>query len=171
MNKRKTKRFNEISYIFQNNKDLILNGIFGTQTEYQVESAVCFANYLNHVGINNKNYFIFLKFIETNNKWIVDSLIGKRDPRLLFTTIKPNRNLLKKAFQLLTLWHPDQIYTKTLLAVLGIIECGFHKPDDGYKIYRLTINDLNNLGKYLIEENSKTAKPTSYFIVVFDYFL
>jgi hypothetical protein len=168
MIKKRKRRYNEISYILKNNKDLILNGIFGTQTEYQVESAVCFANYLNHVGINNKNYLLFLKLIETNNKWILDALIGNRDAHLLFTTIKPNRNLMKKAFQLLTFWHPDQIYSKTLLAILGIIECGFYKPDDGYKIYRLTITDLNNLGKYLKEEKDQDDYENKIVLEILD---
>jgi hypothetical protein len=28
------------------------------------------------VGINSKNYSLFLKLLETNNKWIVDGLLG-----------------------------------------------------------------------------------------------
>jgi hypothetical protein len=47
------------------------------------------------------------------------------------------------------LWHPKQIYSKVLLALLGIIECGYHKPDDGYNICPLSITDLNNIGKFL----------------------
>jgi hypothetical protein len=168
MIKRRKRRYNETSYILKNNKDVILNGIFGTQTEYQIEAAACFANYLNHVGINSKNYLIFLKMIETNNKWILDALLGDRDARLLFSTIKPNKNLLKKAFQLLTFWHPRQIYAKTLLALLGIIECAYYKPDDGYKLYRLTITDLNNIGKYLLEEKDQFDYENSIILEILD---
>jgi hypothetical protein len=94
--------------------------------------------------------------------------MGKRDARLLFSTIKPNRNLIKKAFQLLTLWHPDQIYEKTLLALLGVLECGYFKPDDGYKIYRLSINDLNNLGKYLKEEKDQYDPENAMILEILD---
>ena len=165
---KKRKRYNEFTYILKYNKDLIINGIFGTETDIQVESGICFANYLNHVGINNKNYFIFLKIIETNNKWIIDSLIGNKDSRLLFSTIKPNTNLLKKALKLLAFWHPSQIYSKTLLALLGILECHYHNSDDGYKIHRLTINDLNNIGKYLDESKDQFQYENSLILEILD---
>ena len=38
---------------------------------------------------------------------------------------------------------------------MGIIECCYHKPDDGYRIYPITINDLNNIGKYLDPEKDQ----------------
>jgi hypothetical protein len=162
------KKLNEMERIIVNNLGLILDGIAGTQTTYQIESGVCFANYLNHVGINSNNYHLFLNLIETNNLWIIDALIGKRDARLLFTTIKPNKYLLKKAFQFLTLWHPKQIYLKVLPAILGIIECGYYKPDDGYKIYRLTINDMNNLGKFLDPEKDQMDDENSVILHILD---
>lgn len=166
--KKKKQKINEDSIIFKRNKDLIINGIFGLQTEIQVETGICFANYLNYSGINNNNYPLFLKIIETNNKWIIDALIANRDARLLFSVIKPNKYLIKKALKLLTFWHPGQIYSKTLLSLLGIIECSYHNPDDGYKIYRLSINDLNNIGKFLNEKKDQFQLENSLILEVLD---
>lgn len=166
--KKRKSVINEIDFIFEHNKDLILKGIAGFQNPIQVEASICFAFYLSQVGINNSNYHLFLKFIETNNKWIVDALLGKRDPRLLFSTIRPNKYIIKKAFRLLTLWHPKEIYIKVLLALLGIIECGYHKPDDGYSIYPLSITDLNNLGKYLDESKDQLHEDNMTLLDVLD---
>lgn len=140
---------NDYDEIITKNRHTILDGIFGAQTPQQVESSIGFSNYLSHVGITSSNYYLFLKLIETNNRWVVDMLIKDRDPRLLFSVIKPNNYLLRRAFELLSFWHPGQIYRKVLLSVLGIIEYCFYKPDEGYSIYPLDIVDLNNLGKFL----------------------
>ncbi len=139
----------EFDAIVREHRHIILDGVFGTATPIQVGSSMAFARYLSHVGITPKNYLLFLRVIETNNKWVVDELVGTRDPRLFFSTIRPNPGLVRRAFELLSAWHPGQIYSKVLLTVLGIIEYSYHKPDDGFRIYPIGITDLHNLGKFL----------------------
>jgi len=164
----KRRRINEDIIILKKNLNIIYNGIFGFSNNIQVETAVGFAFYLNSVGITAVNYQLFLKLLETNNRYIVDALIGSRDPKLLFSTIKPNKYLIKKAFKLLTSWHPDEIYDKSLLAALGIIECAYYKPDDGYKIYRLKIQDLNNVGKFLDSKKDQLEERNRALLDVLD---
>lgn len=141
--------------ILKTNKNIILSAILSCRTPLQVESSIGFAFYLSHIGISRSNYRLFLKVIESNNKWVVDALIGNRDPKLLFSNIRPNRYLITRALQILSFWHPSQIYSKALLSLLGILEYSFYKPDDGYGIYALRITDLNNIGKYLDEEKDQ----------------
>jgi hypothetical protein len=129
----------------------VLEGLFACATPLQVEAAAGFARYLSSAGITTANHQLFLRLLETNNRWVVDALIGPRDPRLLFSSIRLSTALLARAFLLLSAWHPGQIYQKVLQAVLGIIECAYYQPDDGYRIYRLKIADLNSLGKFLDE--------------------
>lgn len=150
------------------NRQIILRGISGSLTSEQVESSSMFAVYLHHVGITSKNYTLFLKLIETNNRWIVDGLIGNKKPDLLFSSLKPNHYLIHKAFQLLTSWHPGQIYSKVLLSVLAIIQYGYYKPDDGYRIYQLEISDLNNLGKFLSEDNDQFEEVNEMILEILD---
>jgi hypothetical protein len=154
--------------ITQQNRQIILDGIFGTATPIQVGSSMAFAKYLSHVGITSRNYLLFLKIVETNNKWVVDELIADRDPRLLFSVIRPNTNLTRRAFELLSAWHPGQIYSKVLLTVLGIIEYTFHKPDDGFEIYRLELTDLQNLGKFLDEAEDQTNLINASVLEILD---
>ncbi len=154
--------------VLEINRQLVLQGISGSITPEQVESSTMFAAYLNRVGISSKNYGLFLKLLETNNQWIVDGLIGGKSPDLLFSSLKPNSYLINKAFILLTSWHPGQIYEKVLLAVLGIIQYGFYKPDDGYRIFPLEISDINNLGKFLKEDNDQFHEVNEIILEILD---
>jgi hypothetical protein len=151
------------------NKQIILNGIIGAATPSEVESSVFFARYIRNIGINPTNYWIFLRILETNNKYIVDSLVGNNDPRLLFTILKPNRAIIKRAFQLLTVWHPGQIYYKVLLAILGIIESCYHNANDGYEIYDLDISELNNIGKFLDPEMDQDDLINATILDILDW--
>jgi hypothetical protein len=166
MRKRPVKRSRDV--LFQQNKNLILSGILNCSTPVQVESSIAFANYLNHVGITRQNYRLFLAALETNNQWVVDALIGKREPSLLFASIRPNRYMVRKAFKLLSFWHPKQIYSKVLLALIGIIQSCYHNPDDGNRIAPLRINDLNNMGKYLDEEQDQDQPENRLILDIFD---
>ncbi|MCK4542452.1 MAG: hypothetical protein KAU17_09470 [Spirochaetales bacterium] len=139
----------QYDHLLQNNKQIILNGIVGAATPSEVESSAFFARYLRTVGITPNNYWLFLRILESNNKYIVDELVGDNDPRIMFTIIKPTHALLERAFQLITLWHPGQIFSKVLLAVLGIIEYCYHSADEGFSIHPLDISEINNVGKFL----------------------
>jgi hypothetical protein len=154
--------------LIRKNMNTILRGIISARTELQVEASTAFARYLSHVGITQDNYLLFFKILQTNNEWVVDALIGQREARLLFSSIQPNRRLLRRAFSLLTLWHPKEIYGKVLMALVGIIENAFHKPDDGYKIYPLKLGDLNNLGKYLDQEKDQFNPENDLILQVLD---
>ena len=154
--------------ILKSNKTVIINGLFSCRTQLEVESSVGFARYLDKVGITRHNYPLFLKLLETNNKWVMDALLGKREPKLIFSTIKPNYYLIEKAFTILSFYHPLQIYPKVLQALLGIIEYSYYKADDGYRIYILTINDLNNLGKYLDDSKTQDNENNRFLLDVLD---
>jgi hypothetical protein len=106
-------------------------------------------------GLTSENYPLFLKMLEIENHWVLDELIGNRDPFLLLSTIPPNNYLVSKAFVLLTRWRPGGIYPKTLAIVLGVLQNAYSSPRDGYKIYSLTISDIDNLGKHLDQENGQ----------------
>jgi len=106
-------------------------------------------------GMTSENYPLFLKMLEIPNHWVLDALIGNRDPFLLMSTIPPNNYLVSKAFRLLTRWRPGGIYPKTLAIVLGVLQNSYSSPRDGYKIYALTISDVDNLGKHLEQEKGQ----------------
>lgn len=149
MKKRIIKRKSSDEGLLISNKDVILSIFNKPQTEVQLEASICFARYLSIIGMNRRNYKLFLKVMESNNSWVIDALVSDRDAKLLFSTVKPNKFLVRSAFKVLTFWHPKEIYKKLLEAMLGIIQTAYYNADDGYKIYQLTIADLDNLGKFL----------------------
>ncbi len=133
----------------------ILQQIMSTRTPEAVEAAVSFARFLRLSGLDSENYPLFLKILECENHWTQDELTGDKDPFLFFATIPPNRLLVSKCFELMTRWRPAGIYPKTLAIVLGVLQNAYSSPRDGYKIYRLSIADVDNLGKHLKKEDGQ----------------
>jgi hypothetical protein len=130
----------------------MLGGILACRTTEAVEAAITYARFLNKTGLTSENYPLFIKVLEIGNHWVIDALIGTRDPFLFFSSIQPNYQLLTASFNLLAERHPGGLYAKSLSVVLGILQAAYNVPIDGYKIYPLTVSDLNALGKHLDEE-------------------
>lgn len=133
----------------------ILQNMLGCRTEEAVEAAISFARFLSISGLNNDNYPLFLKLLEVENHWVIDTMVAAKDPFLLISPIQSNSYLLYTAFKLLTKWHPGGIYPVTLSIVLGVLQAAYASPKDGYKIFSVSINDVNNLGKHLNKENGQ----------------
>jgi hypothetical protein len=127
----------------------LLQQIMAARTPEAAEAAISYARFLRLAGLDTENYPLFLKMLEIENHWVLDELIGPSDPFLLLSTIPPNRLLAEKSFHLLTRWQPGGIYPKTLAIVLGVLQNTYSSPKDGYKIYPLTVADVDNLGKHL----------------------
>ncbi len=133
----------------------ILQQVMTARTADAVEACVSYARFLRMSGLNSENYPLFLKMLEIENHWVLDELIGEQDPFLLLSTIPPNRYIVSKSFRLLTKWRPGGIYPKTRAIVLGVLQNAYSSPRDGYKIYPLSIADVDNLGKHLEQEKGQ----------------
>ena len=133
----------------------ILNLLMAARTKESVEACISYARFLRMSGLTSENYPLFLKMLEIENHWVLDELIGKQDPFLLLSTIPPNYYLVCRACRLLTRWRPGGIYPKTLAIVLGVLQNAYSSPRDGYKIYQLSISDIDNLGKHLEKESGQ----------------
>ena len=133
----------------------IIERMIGCRTIEAVEAAISYARFLRMSGLTNDNYPLFLRLLEVENHWVIDSLLDTKDPFLILSSIQPNNYLLLSAFKLLTKWHPGGIYPKTLAIVLGVLQSAYSSPKDGYKIYNVSINDVNNLSKHLNKETGQ----------------
>jgi hypothetical protein len=127
----------------------LLQGIFGCRTTEAVEAAVTYARFLNSVGITPENYSVFLKILEIANHWVIDALIGERDPFLLLSSVQPNRFIVQRCLAMMTRWHKGGIYHKNLSVIMGVLQSVYSSPRDGYRIAPLTIADANAIGKHL----------------------
>jgi hypothetical protein len=146
----------------------VREALFSCQTEAQVECSVAFARYLSLAGINSENYGLFLRLVMTNNPWVIDELLHEREPRLLFSTIRPDAELIEAAFQALYSRHPEELYTPALVSLLGIIESAYFDADDGYRIRRLSIMDINALGKFLLKDEPQENAQNALILEILD---
>ena len=127
----------------------IVDNIFACRTPDAVEAAITYTRFLRLSGLTNENYPLFIKLLEIDNHYVLDSLIGDANPFLMLTPIQATKYLLRECFRLLTNWHPGGIYPKTLSIVLGVLQSAYSYAKDGYEVHKVTINDINNLGKHL----------------------
>lgn len=146
----------------------ILQQTMSARTPRATEASMSFAAFLRTSGMDSENYPLFLKMLEIENHWVLDSLIGDTDPFLLLSTIPPNRYLVSKAFLLLTRWRPGGIYPKTLAIVLGVLQNAYSSPRDGYRIYPLGVADVDNLGKHLGKENGQNEPRNRCILDILD---
>jgi len=133
----------------------LLKGLMGVRTSESVEAAMTYACYLNSVGITNTIYPVYLKLLGVHNHYVIDALLGTRDPFLLMSSIQPNYFIVATCFSFLAQYHTGEIYSKTLGIILGVFQATYSNPLDGYKIYPPSIADVNSLGKHLIEEKGQ----------------
>ena len=133
----------------------LLQGIIGCRTYEAVEAATSYATFLNTVGLTPENYPVFLRMLEIENHWVIDCLIGDTDPFLLLSPVQPNRYIIGKIFAMMTKWHKGGIYPKNLSVILGVLQSNYSSPKDGYRIYPLSISDLNGLAKHLDKEKGQ----------------
>jgi hypothetical protein len=133
----------------------LLQGMMGCRSYEAVEASITYSAFLNTVGLTPENYPVFLRMLEIENHWVIDALIGDKDPFLLLSPVQPNRYIVATIFGMMTKWHKGGIYPKNLSVILGVLQSNYSSPRDGYRIYSLTIADLNSLGKHLDKEKGQ----------------
>jgi len=146
----------------------LLQQIIAARTPEAVEAAVSYARFLRLSGLDTENYPLFLKMLEIENHWVLDALLGTSDPFLLLSTIPPNKYLVSRCFILLTRWRPGGIYPKTLAIVLGVLQNAYSSPRDGYKIYALSVADVDNLGKHLEKDKGQNDERNRCILDILD---
>jgi hypothetical protein len=146
----------------------LLQGIFSCRTTEAVESAITYARFLSSVGITAENYPLFLKMLEIENHWVIDALIGDRDPFLMLSPVQPNKYIVNRIFAMMTKWHKGGIYSKNLSVILGVLQSVYSSPQDGFRIYPLRIADLNALGKHLKKENGQDDPLNRVILEILD---
>jgi len=80
---------------------------------------------------------------------VIDALVGEKDPTRFFGNIQPNTYMLRECFRMLTGWKAGEIYPKALLIIYGLLTLCYEDPEEGYRLYPITVSDVNNLGKHL----------------------
>lgn len=149
-------------------ENMLLGGILACRTPEAVESSITYARFLSKTGLTNENYPLFIKVLEIGNHWVIDALVGDRDPFLFLSSIQPNRKIAQAMFALLAERHPGGMYPKTLSIILGVLQALYNSPEDGYHIYDLSVSDLNSLGKHLDEAKGQEDSLNRVILDILD---
>lgn len=149
-------------------ENMLLQGVFGCRSTEAVEAAVTYAQFLSSAGITPENYPVFLRMLEIENHWVIDSLIGERDPFLLLSGVQPNKYIVGRILAMMTRWHKGGIYAKNLSVILGVLQSVYSSPRDGYRIYPLSIADANAIGKHLDKEKGQDDPLNRAILEVLD---
>ena len=133
----------------------MLQGIFSCRSVEAAEAAITYARFLSSSGITPENYPVFMQMLEVENHWVIDALIGERDPFLLLSSVQPNRFIVSRLLAMMTRWQRGRIYHKNLSVILGVLQSVYSSARDGYRIYPLTIADCNAIGKHLDKQKGQ----------------
>lgn len=146
----------------------LLQGIFQCRTTEAVEASITYSGFLSTIGITPENCPLFLKILEIENHWVIDALIGERDPFLLLSAVQPNDYIVHRIFGMMTKWHKGGIYEKNLSVILGVLQSVYSSPKEGYRIYPLTIANLNAMGKHLDKEKGQDDPLNRIILEILD---
>lgn len=119
-----------------------------------VSLATTYASFLNQWGVHPDTFFLFLEVLGIRNKWVVEALTAKTDLVDFLEPVLPSHYLLKQVFDLLRNFDKGSIHENVLTIFVGMIYKVYKSAVEGYRLYPLTISDLNNLAKHLIEDDS-----------------
>lgn len=147
---------------------LVLKNAFACRTPEATETSMAYTRFLRLAKMTNENYPVFLSLLEIENHYVIDSLIGDEDPFVFFTPIQPTKHLLRDCFRLLTYWHPGGIYPKTISIVLGVLQAAYSYAKDGNMIHKVSINDVNNLGKHLNKDSGQSDPVNRAILDILD---
>jgi len=145
-----------------------LNSMLACKEPQGVDVTVYFAKFLNMVGINPDNYPIYLDLFRKRNHWVVDALLGDSDPRKVFSQIQPNYFILAECFKAFEETQRGGMYPKSLLVFLGILEATYKNPLEGYRVFPLNAENINNLGKHLDEDKDQMDPLNRSILVILD---
>jgi len=145
-----------------------LHRIFQCKETEGVDGTVYYAKYLNKVGINADNYPAFFKILATKNHWVIDAVLGDKKPKTFFQPVQPNYYILKECFKAFAESKRGGIYPKNLLVYLGVLDVTYQNPFEGYRVYPVTITDINNLGKHLDEDQGQTYPLNKSILTILD---
>ncbi|MEM5948144.1 hypothetical protein WKV44_06280 [Spirochaetia bacterium 38H-sp] len=119
------------------------------ETPQAVEASIELAKYINRQGMDSQNYPLVLEILVAGNYHVIDALLEGEDAFDYFAKVEVNAYIVDFALKLLDQYAPGNLYEKVLQIIFGIIYRTYHSPKEGYRIYPLTLEHLNAIGKYL----------------------
>lgn len=132
-----------------------INEVLEAKNQKSANALVAYATFLNKEGINRENYPLYLKIIESNNKYAIDMILEGYEPESYLDFIVPNPYIVKTIFSIFNSLKSNEMYVKSLRIFCGILIKVYTSAEEGYILYPPTIPDVNNLAKFLDESKDQ----------------
>jgi len=137
---------------------------------HAVFAAIAFAHFMeDKVGLTPDNYPLFFRLVEAGNPWVIDALIGDKVASKFLGQIQFNKFMIGECFRMLKSWKPGEVYPKALEIIYGLLTVCYRVPEEGYRIYPLTVTEVNNLGKHLDKEKGQTDPLNRIVLTLLDH--
>ncbi|HTP58374.1 MAG TPA: hypothetical protein VMM82_05610, partial [Spirochaetia bacterium] len=133
-------------------------------TPQAVEASVEFARHLGDQGLDPDNYPLFLEILRHENSFVTEALLGGEKAFDLFTRVQPNPYIVGFCFQVLRSYKPGGVHDLTLELVFGILYRAYHSAKEGNALYRLSIEDINAVGKFLDKGKPQTDSINRFIL-------
>ena len=129
--------------------------ILDSPTPKAANALWAYASFLNKLGITPDNYPLYINLLASNNRYAVEALLAGHEPERYLDAVAPNPYIVKATFETFTQIKSNEIYEKTLRVFLGFLMKVYHSAEEGYRLYPVTIAEVNSLGKFLDESQDQ----------------
>jgi hypothetical protein len=135
--------------------DGFLEKIFSGNTDESVESIIAITRLLSKEHLDRSNAYLFLKIIDLNINDASDVIFSNRSPETFFSSIIPFYELVNSCLLMMIRRRPAEFYFKNILSCFGILQMTYKNPKYGFNIYKLSITEIQHIGKYLILDDAR----------------
>ena len=134
------------------------------ETGPAVEAAIELAKFLNKSGLNSQNYPLVLEVLKEGNYHVIDALLANEDAFAYFKKVQTGPYIVDFACRMLDRYAPGGLHDATLQIIFGIIYRTYHSPKEGYKVFKLNLEHINSIGKFL-DRTKDQRDPINRFIL------
>ena len=145
----------------------IVDAFMESDEEHGIGAAVEYAKYLKYRGLDNSNYAIFLDLLLHEKEEVIYALLGDGTVFEDFRKLQRTHYLVNACFGLLKKFSPGSVYEMTLETLLGVLKQHFRNASVGYKLYPVSIDEVNNIGKFLDKTASQADKINRIILDIF----
>jgi hypothetical protein len=134
-----------------------------------VDVSYAFAKYMARITIDPDNYPVFMKLLENHNHWVIDALVGNQDLKTFFIgSLQPNTFILSSCIEILTRYQPGELYPTVLELILNLMKVCYAGAAEGYRLYPLDTNNINQIGKHLNKEEGYQSERNRLILEILD---
>lgn len=123
-----------------------------------VDAAIEYAKFLKHKGLDNQNYLLFIDLLLHENEEVIYALLADGSVFNKFKKLQRTQFLVNACFELLKRFTPGKVYILTLETLLSVLKLHYYNAPVGYKLYPVTLDELNYIGKFLDPQNTQKEK-------------